>query len=133
MLSECVEHKQRGRYAKTALPGGKQIGLHKKLYCDTHNLPYDSLDGQVIRHKCDNCRCLNVTHMELGTHTDNMQDMVKRTRHGRSKLTADQVRWARSLYVPRDSNFGCAALANILGVNDSVLYRAIKGETWTHL
>lgn len=36
----------------------------------------------VIRHKCDNKRCVNVDHLIDGTHRDNVQDCV--TRGGRA-------------------------------------------------
>jgi hypothetical protein len=52
-----------------------------------HRLAYKELfrhkltEDQQLRHKCDNPPCLNPRHLEPGTHTDNMQDMVSRGRH----------------------------------------------------
>lgn len=54
---------------------GKAIRLHRKLYEIVHGpIP----EGMIVRHKCDNKRCLNINHLELGTHRDNRRDRAIR-------------------------------------------------------
>lgn len=38
-------------------------------------------EGLGVLHTCDNRRCVNPTHLYLGTHQQNMQDLVDRNRH----------------------------------------------------
>jgi hypothetical protein len=50
-------------------------------------------DGMMVLHRCDNRRCVNPSHLFLGSNQDNVDDMVKKDRqargekNGRSKLT----------------------------------------------
>lgn len=48
-------------------------------------------DGLIIRHKCDNPSCLNIQHLELGTHKDNSQDAKERGRYSQRKVTPELV------------------------------------------
>ncbi len=67
-----------------------------------HRFSYEQVndyipDGFFVLHKCDNPSCVNVDHLFLGTHQDNMDDMVAKDRqvtgedHGNAKLTETDV------------------------------------------
>lgn len=56
-------------------------------------------DGMQINHHCDNKRCIEGSHLYLGTHHENMEDGKERSRfrsmsgekNGQAKLTDKQV------------------------------------------
>lgn len=106
MKTPCIEHRQKGNkwgYARTnrkingRLKGGL---LHRAIYCDYNNITFDSIVNLEVRHKCDNPRCINPLHLEIGTHADNMNDMRVRggggSRSGNAKLTWESVRELRN-------------------------------------
>ncbi|MGL5852638.1 MAG: HNH endonuclease [Phycicoccus sp.] len=94
--------------------------------------------GLVVRHRCDNPPCVNLEHLELGTHADNMRDMAERNRrkgiatvwgerHGRSKLTRAQVEEIRSR---RDAGVLLADLAGAFDVSKQHVSKICRREKW---
>jgi len=49
-------------------------------------------EGKLILHNCDNPSCCNPKHLYTGTHSDNMQDMLRR---GRGNLKRKTLKLAR--------------------------------------
>jgi hypothetical protein len=109
---------------------GKDRLEHRVAYCQHHGVTLDSIEGQVIRHKCDNPPCINPEHLLIGTHKQNTQDMVSRGRQANVKLTWDMVRYIRANYVHRSREFGQYPLAAMFGVSQSVVSEVIAHKIW---
>jgi HNH endonuclease len=61
-----------------------------------HRLAYELAHGpipvgMVVMHACDNPRCVNPTHLSLGTQRENIHDAVRKGRWTARKLTDAQV------------------------------------------
>ena len=138
MIDECVDHGCKGYglgYATAwiKLPCGtkKPTTKHRKVYYEaTGELP------EVVRHKCDNPRCVNPEHLEGGTQKDNMDDMKKRNRagdrrnfgaaNGRTKLNPCDVAAIRKSYIRGSRTHGLSTLAKQFSISTSQVRRIVK-------
>ena len=67
---------------------------HKGKWTRTHRIAYEVWVGPIppekyVLHGCDNPTCINPAHLRVGTHRDNLDDMVERGRanNGRAART----------------------------------------------
>ena len=90
----------------------------------------DIPEGMHVLHKCDNPSCVNPKHLFLGDHADNMEDMAKKLRSGRAKLTPDDVREIRKRWNDGESQY---SIAKDFPVNTASIWRAANGEDWRHI
>lgn len=65
---------------------GRSMSAHRAMWVLVHG---EIPDKKHILHKCDNPGCINPRHLFIGTHADNMKDMVKKGRwsSGNAKKT----------------------------------------------
>ena len=113
--------------------GGKYQGAHRVSYeaFTGEIIP----EGMVVRHTCDNPRCINPNHLVTGTVADNMADREARGRRdvkgeqiGTSKLTKPEVN-----LILMNKHLSGVQLAALFGVSTSTISLIRKGKGWRHL
>ncbi len=92
--------------------------------------------GLHVLHRCDMPCCVNPAHLFLGTHLDNMHDMMRKKRHRavRGEAVYGSVLTERVAAVCREAaKLGAsgAGLAAAFGVDASTMQRLIAGTTWS--
>lgn len=140
LRSSCIDHGCKGMglgYATAwiKLPCGTKYSStkHRRVHYEaTGELP------EVVRHKCDNPRCINPEHLESGTYVDNMRDCKERGRlcsgysageaNTTSKVTDAEVALIRKLYVKGSRTAGLRVLAERFGLGTSQVHRIVKQQ-----
>lgn len=118
---------------------GKLLKAHRLAYCEANSKTLADIQGWIIRHKCDNRKCLNPYHLEIGTSADNTQDRhlrdrdAKGSRNGNAKLTEDVVKEIRAAYKPWARGFGHKDLAIKYQVSKSLIGQIVQMQIWTHV
>ena len=143
LQSECIDHGYAGDkdgYAITTkrYPNGSRLvyRVHRKVMADKLGLGLADIADKVVMHKCDNPRCINPAHLELGTQRTNQHDKVIKGRqakgelHGRSVLNDSDAAFIRKHYRKYSREFSAPALARRFGVHSSTVYKVLYGWNW---
>lgn len=92
--------------------------------------------GLSVCHRCDTPACVNPDHLFLGTHQENIADMVQKNRHVRgarkpaAKLVDDDVRAIREMARQGEKNPKIAAL---FGVSTPTIWHIVRRRQWRHV
>lgn len=106
--------------------GAKCLLPHRAMWIVVYGPISDDIH---VLHKCDNPGCVNPKHLFLGTHQDNMKDMVLKNRFY-AKLTPEAVRELRGL---GRVGVGVVELARRFGITQSHVYSVLRGTCWRHV
>ena len=92
--------------------------------------------GKLVMHTCDNPRCVNPAHLQLGDKYLNSHDMLSKERgnkcchgkHHRAKLTWEQVKAIRERYAQGNITF--TALGNSYNISRTTIRRIVNYTSW---
>lgn len=129
----CIDHGQKGNRDGYGHTQGTL--LHRAVFVRSRGEGITSIAGKVVRHSCDNPRCINPDHLLLGTQADNMRDKSERGRAAQPKrrhLTDAEVQEIRRDYIPggsapgTHSPTGQRALARKYGVSQATIRQVVN-------
>lgn len=127
----CTSHKlcSNGRYYNIKRDG-KVILLHRYVY---ETMKGKIPENLILRHTCDNDKCINPNHLIAGTMQENMQDMVDRNRSRKheknyfAKLTMEDVVEIRKMH----NNITGKEISKIFNISESLVSQIVNFKVWT--
>jgi hypothetical protein len=88
-------------------------------------------EGYEVCHKCDIPSCVNPDHLFLGSHTDNMRDMIQKGRYVHSKLSMDEATVIAILEYPANTKETAKVFSIDAGHCSRI--RNFKIKSWLYL
>ncbi len=109
-----------------------------------HRISWVIHNGQIpleayVLHRCDVRNCVNPDHLFIGSHEENMRDMIKKGRHSHpkgeknsnAKLTEMQIYQIRELY--DSGGYTYKSISELYGVKSAAIGKIVGLKTWGHL
>lgn len=131
-MSDCVEfeggHDSWGYGA--VMYEGRLTGAHRVAWMKHKGL---IPQGLHVLHTCDNPGCINIDHLFLGTHQDNMRDRDAKGRQhsGLTRLTEAEVREIKHLLSTTGRTL--EDIGRQFMVTKYAVYDIKHGRTWSHV
>lgn len=120
----CISHKTKDGVYPRFKNNYRDWLIHRYIfskYCES--IP----EGEVVRHKCDNPKCINPDHLERGTVADNNYDKLVRGRQY-SKLTHEEAE-----YIKFHATESVNELAKKYNVSETTIKAIKEGKSWKHI
>lgn len=117
--------------------GSIKEGRPSRKMRSAHRVSYELVRGAlprgaVVRHKCDNKKCVNPIHLQIGTQKQNIHDALKRKRFIGGKvhrcLTEEQAEKIRLLLAQKSATH--QEIAERFGVQRQVVTQIARGKTY---
>ena len=127
-------------------PQGYGLFLFKSKYYPAHRFMWLAFHGTLpenmcVCHHCDNPSCVNPKHLFLGTHRDNMDDMLKKNRqrngislgeaHGATSLRNEDIWEIKRLY--KTGKLCHREIARMFLIDRKTVGNIVNRITWKHI
>lgn len=131
----CIDHGQKAPRYGSGKYKGMRGSLHRIAYCKHNGIELESIKGLTVLHACDNPRCINPSHLSLGTQSDNIRDMYAKGRgvdkrgvkHHNSKINPEVVLAVRAASGPQ------RLIAVEHGISQANVSMIRAGKAWAHI
>lgn len=130
---------RRGGYGLISIKGRRYYSHRVSYFYFNQKDPGQSL----VCHTCDNPKCVNPSHLFLGSHKENMRDMIQKGRkvygfpnlkgekHGGSKLKEGDIKTIRALVSQKKANQ--RNISKLYGISPATVCLIINNKIWRHV
>jgi hypothetical protein len=126
---DCIDHGKKGTPAGylRVKHGVRNEYLHRVAFAKANQRTLEEIAGVIVRHTCDNSRCINPEHLVGGSQLDNVKDQIDRQRNRcLTKLLTDaQKETIIRRYIPHDKHDGMSAMAREFKVSTATIHKVI--------
>jgi hypothetical protein len=122
--------------------GMLRVGVRSVL---AHRVAWEEANGPIpdglhVCHRCDNPACVNVDHLFLGTHLDNMRDRQAKGRTKLPRAEGSQCVWARLkehdvslIRLLTSLGVRQPKIAALFGISQTMVSHIHRGVVWKHV
>lgn len=114
-------------YGLLVVPGTSRTTYVHRYIWEQANGPVPV--GLELLHSCDRPPCGRLAHLRLGTHAENVADMLAK---GRRNPLSHRRLWVDAIRAIRDSSVSDAEIAAEYGVQARTIRDIRRGRTWTN-
>lgn len=134
-LTGCIEW-----VASLSKDGYGKMDIHRRTM-RSHIVSYrehkgEFPEGMQVLHTCANRKCINPEHLYIGTHKQNMKDMIRDgnyaygSRHGRAKIKEADV---HEIHLSASKGITRKSLAHKFDLSVTVVGHILTGKLWKHV
>lgn len=108
----------------------ERSSISRKIYEECYGIIPENMN---VCHHCDDPLCINPEHLFLGTHADNVKDMVMKGRQARGEKRPNAILKEKEVIEIRNSDLGNIELANQYNVTPACIINVKYNHSWKHV